>query len=165
MQNIYKFPDWTYKYNLINIQDISYKNFISSKIAEEIILAILCNYENVDASEIIRQILKNIIKFAPDKNKIAKYIKQLRILAQLRNLRNIIEKEESKMSLASFTIDVKKDPYYKKGAKAAIEKKETELVMRCYSKFNFSVDKIADLLDVKKDLVSKILKEKGLLKT
>ena len=88
------FPDFTYRYHLIDIQSISYKEFIDSKSGEEILLAILCNFQGEDAEVIVRRIMSNLHKLAGENSaiKLRKYLRQLRILGQLRDLQPIIDK-------------------------------------------------------------------------
>jgi len=113
--------DFEFRYNLISFHNVSYKEMLNSEIAEQVILAIICNYENADAHEIVRKIILRLLQLS-DGLKLQKYLRQLRTLARLRNQQDIVKTEEQNMIATMF--DVNKDPYFIEGVEKGIEKGE-----------------------------------------
>jgi len=111
--------DFEFRYNLISFCNVSYKEMLDSEIAEQVILAIICNYENADAHEIVRKIILRLLQLS-DGLKLQKYLRQLRTLARLRNQQDIVKTEEQNMIATMF--DVNKDPYFIEGVEKGIEK-------------------------------------------
>lgn len=56
MPNKLSMPTFEYNFDLIDLQSISYKEFISSNIPEEVLLAILCNFGEVQAEMVVEEI-------------------------------------------------------------------------------------------------------------
>jgi len=119
--------DFEFRYNLISFYNVSYKEMLNSEIAEQVILSVICNYENADAHEIVRKIILRLLQLS-DGLKLQKYLRQLRTLAQLRNQQDVVKKEEQNMIATMF--DVKKDPYYIEGVEKGEMKKSYEFAMR-----------------------------------
>lgn len=119
MENKLEFGHFTYKYGLVNFQDFSFEKMLNSEVAEVVILALLCNYENLDARSVISKILKRLyyLHHANKIKLIEKYIAQLRILARARKLTKIFNQEDKKMAISSFNFNYKTDPYYLDGIK------------------------------------------------
>lgn len=107
-------------YQIIYFEDISYKEFINSDLGEEIILAILCNYEQTDSREIVRKIMQNLKKITSPLLR-AKYVRQLKLLAKLRKKENIVNEEEQAM-IKTMEIDITKDNWYITGMEKGMEK-------------------------------------------
>lgn len=158
-----KEPDFEFRYNLISFYDVSYKEMINSTVAEQVILAILCNYERVDAKQIFRKILLRLQQIC-EGLKLQKYLQQLRTLAQLRNKQNIVKEEEHKMISKIF--DITKDPYYiegvekgtKKGIKKGIEK-DRYLVALNMIKKDYTNEQIVDILNLELEQIEVIRKK------
>ena len=117
MKDAIEHKDLKFHYTIINIQDVSYKEFINSQIAEEVVFALLCNLEDEEPEKIIMQIFMNLRKLA-DRNSgvlLMKYVNQLRVLAQLRDLHQIVTKIQTDMDVSTWPIDINKDPLYVRG--------------------------------------------------
>jgi hypothetical protein len=56
MSNTLQMPTYEYNYELVNLQQISYKQFLNSAIPEEVLLAILCNFGEVKAEIVVEEI-------------------------------------------------------------------------------------------------------------
>ena len=52
----------------------SYKEFVESNVPEEIILALLCNYEGTEPHDIISKILRSLYKITGNNIVIQKYL-------------------------------------------------------------------------------------------
>lgn len=73
-------------FELINIHDINYDTFLSSQVPEEILLAILANFEEEKSEAVIRLIIKKLNADCKSKSDLRKFVKQLTVLSRLRNL-------------------------------------------------------------------------------
>ena len=112
-------PNLSFSYNIIAINTIDYEEFINSDEPEEIILAILADFKNVDKKVIIQKILNNLnekTKNKKSRKKLNKYIFQLEILGHLRSLQTEIIYQIKNMSLE---YDVRQDLRYIQGAEEA----------------------------------------------
>ncbi len=88
-----------YGFSLVNIRKFSYRTLLASDIPEEITLAILSDFRNEDPSEVVKQVLGQLTKASTSKRMLQRYVRQLTVLAQLRNLR-----EETKKQLQTMPI-------------------------------------------------------------
>ena len=78
--------DFQFKYNLLSFSDISYKKFLDYSKPEEILLAILCNFEEDDSQTAVNRIVSKIENVNLEGLDKQRYFNQLRILVKLRNL-------------------------------------------------------------------------------
>ncbi|MBF0486693.1 MAG: hypothetical protein HQK98_00895 [Nitrospirae bacterium] len=102
-----------YSYKLIDIREIDCRQLLESDIPEDIVLAILCKMENVDAT--IRKILDKL-SVLPLKEREG-YIRKLLYLSDLRKLYPKVKMEVNKMPI---TIDVKNSDIYQEGKEAGL---------------------------------------------
>jgi hypothetical protein len=61
MNNTLKMPSYEYNYELIDLQQISYKQFIDSHIPEEVLLSLLCGFGEVKEEVVVEEILLNYV--------------------------------------------------------------------------------------------------------
>ena len=97
-----------YSYKLIDIREIDCRLLLESDIPEDIVMAILCKTDDVDAT--IRKILDKL-SVLPLKEREG-YIRKLLYLSDLRKLYPKVKMEVSKMPI---TIDVKNSDIYQEG--------------------------------------------------
>jgi hypothetical protein len=114
MNNILKMPSYEYSYELINLQQISYKQFIESAIPEEVLLSILCNFGKVEAEAVVKEIFVKLRMLQQSDLAFQKSIRQLDLLSLLRNLQPLIIKQEQKMAL---TLKIENDLRFQQGEK------------------------------------------------
>jgi len=107
-----KLPMINYHYDLFDMKDIPYEHFLNSNHPAEIILSILCQFEDEDKYLLVRKILKRLKDKISEESLFSKYIKQLEILSSLRDLQAIVIEEESNMAL---TYDLEKDIRFMQG--------------------------------------------------
>ncbi|RMD90386.1 MAG: hypothetical protein D6813_09185, partial [Calditrichaeota bacterium] len=120
MENELFDADINYRYNLIDMRNIPYEKFLQSDKPEEVILAILCDFQDHSPSDSVKEILRRLkILVKQDELKKGKYIRQLEVLSQLRNLEEIIIEEEKKMAII---YDIEKDVRYKQGIAKGLQK-------------------------------------------
>ncbi|MBF0553273.1 MAG: hypothetical protein HQK96_01805 [Nitrospirae bacterium] len=108
MENILEGERVKYAYKLMDIREIDCRQLLESDSPEDIVLAILCKTENVDAT--IRKILDKL-SVLPLKEREG-YIRKLLYLSDLRKLYPKVKMEVSKMPI---TIDVKNSDIYQEG--------------------------------------------------
>jgi hypothetical protein len=97
-------PTFEYNFELIDLQSISYKKFITSNIPEEVLLAIFCNFGQVEAEMVIEEIFSKLSMLQESNLNFQRSVRQLDMLSLLRGLQPLILKQEQKMAL---TLDIK----------------------------------------------------------
>lgn len=112
-------PDFTFKYELLDMRSFSYRDFLNSNIPEEVILAILCNFENDSNDLVISQILLKLRALDKSETLFKRHFIQLEVLSGLRNLEQIIHQIRQKMPI---TFDIQKLPSFQEGLEKGIEK-------------------------------------------
>jgi hypothetical protein len=118
-------PTFEYSFDLIDLQSISYKEFINSNIPEEVLLAILCNFEQVPAERVVEEIFTKLRMLQESNLNFQRSVRQLDMLSLLRDLQTLILKQEQKMAL---TLDIKNDLRYQQGEKGKAIEVATELI-------------------------------------
>jgi hypothetical protein len=120
MSNTLRMPSYEYSYELIDLQQIPYKQFINSAIPEEVLLAILCNFGEVKEGEVIEEIFAKLRMIQNSGRSYLKNVRQLTVLSLLRDLQPlVIQYIQKNMAL---TIDIRNDYFYKQGViETAIE--------------------------------------------
>ena len=113
-----KHENLDFKFHLINIAEISYKKFIDSDQPEDLLIAILCDFEGESPSAIISTILKRLQALAADELCLGKYLKQLEVLSKLRNLQEETIKNINTMAI---TYDIRTDLRYLQGKEESKE--------------------------------------------
>ena len=72
-----------------NISQLSYSEFLASERPEEVVLAILSNFEKEPPERIVRLILHELKLLCADKAEFKYFVKQLKILSRIRQLDGI----------------------------------------------------------------------------
>ena len=91
MQNIYQDGNNTFSYKLVSIQDFSYKTFLKSDRPEELVLAILADFEDKTVEEITHDIFFKAKIILNETNQMEKFVNQIEVLSKLRNLDGFIQ--------------------------------------------------------------------------
>ncbi len=163
-----------FRYEVICINSIDYQLFIQSDKPEEIILAILADFKKEDKSTVIKNIIESLHNKTKNTQKFQKFILQLEILSNLRNLQTQIVKQISAMPI---TFDIKKDIRYQqgieegieqgieegkeKGIEIGVEKHVNQSIKQAHKK-SISAEQIAYFLDLPLKEVLKRMKEMDL---
>ena len=100
-------PNLSYALEIIDFRSRSYREFLYKDMPEEIIMAILCDWEGEEPEKIIIEILERICTF--DLDRTGKCSVQLQFLSNLRDLQSLVTKNIKKMPL---NIDLSKDPFF-----------------------------------------------------
>jgi predicted transposase/invertase (TIGR01784 family) len=149
----------SFKYQLIALSAVDYQLLLRSDNPEEKMLAILANFGSGDPERVIENIVNQVIAISRGDFSKHRHIRQLRILAQLRNLAP--ESLQIMDSIANY-ISEEKDILYrrgeKKGMEKGIEKGKKTVVKNLLLSTNFTIAKIASLTNVTEDFVKKVKK-------
>ncbi len=149
---------------LLNLGQIDYKQWIASNIPEEILLAVLGDFQEKGALQVLKQIISKLIKLIDDTGTLQKYIRQLVIFARYRNL--IIETEQTLKSMG-ITYDIEKDTFFQRGVEKGrkqgklegIKEGKVHMVLGLLNSGKMTVQEIANLADMSVAEVQKIAKQ------
>jgi len=108
-----------YEYTLIDIRDLDCKKFLESNNPDMLILSILCDIESYKKDELVRNILIKLEKLLNDENNFKNYYLKLDTLSELRNLNEILKKEEE--MLDGYKVPIEKLASYQKGLEKGVE--------------------------------------------
>ncbi len=144
----------SFRYNLLEIKAIDYKTFLESNKPEEIVLAILANFDKETPEKALKKIIQRIEETTDGEFSFKKYFNQLRILAQLRKLEQNL-KDIIMDSIAKY-IDQKRDVAYLIGQDEAKEQAETKFVTNLLLDSDFSMERIAKIAGVSVEFVKKV---------
>ena len=142
-----------FKYQLINLSAIDYQLLLRLDNPEEKMLAILADLGSGDSGPIIENIVKQVITSSKGDFSKLRHIRQLRILAQLRNLAT--ESLQFMDSIAKY-ITKEKDIFYLLGQKEGIEMGKETFVKNLLLNTDFTTAKIASLSNVTEAFVEKV---------
>lgn len=142
--------DLNFEFSLVNVQEIAYTDFLSSDKPEEVILAILANFQNKKPEIVISSILQRIVKLTKPNLDQLKYVKQLEILSLLRDLQEETSKQSKNMALV---FNIEKDIRFQQG-----KQEQAILSIKNLLKLNISHQDIADSLQVPLEFVEKVVK-------
>lgn len=142
--------DLNFEFSLVNVQEIAYTDFLNSDQPEEVILAILANFQNKKPEIIISSILQRIIKITQPNLDQLKYVKQLEILSNLRDLQDEVIIQSKNMALI---YDIEKDIRFKQGEGKGIATAAKRMLLA-----NFTIQQVVDVLKVPKEMVEEIAK-------
>ena len=91
MNNYYNYRKNAFHYELISIQEFSYKYFINANNPEELMLTILSDFEDKSAEQIADLIFSRANKLINETNQMGKFVNQIEVLSKLRNLDGFIQ--------------------------------------------------------------------------
>jgi len=155
MVDYFRSEPMNFKYQLIALSAIDYHLLLRSDNPEEKMLAILANLGNGNSGPIIENIVNQVITSSKGDFSKLRHIRQLRILAQLRNLGP--ESLQFMDSIAKY-ITKEKDIFYQLGERDGMEKGKETFVKNLLLNTDFTVAKIADLSNVTEAFVEKVKK-------
>lgn len=149
-----------FAFKLINTQEHNYKSLVNSQIPEEVIFAILGNFENEQAEKIVGQILQQLLDISPDKAKLQRYVRQLTVLSKLRNLQEETLKQVETMPIE---FDIESDVIFQRGREQGREQgreaDKREIIIEMLKDGALSLEKIAAYTKVTVDDVAAIQQE------
>jgi len=138
------------RFEVLVLKQIPKELFIHSNVPEEVVLAILCDFEGEQPEQVVRQILQHLHKICRNSNRIKKYQKQLLTLSRLRKMEIIVKNEVEAMTIH---YEVETDGLFLQG----IELKEREFILNLWSLQEFSLEKIALLAGTSLERVIEVI--------
>jgi hypothetical protein len=129
--------DLAFKYHLLSIKTIDYKVFLKSNKPEEIVFAVLSNFGLEKPENAIGTIIRKLEETTKTELTLKKYLRQLRILAELRKLDYKID--EIIESIAKYVNE--ETDYF-------VVKSKKKIVENLLRESNLSLDSIAKMVGV-----------------
>lgn len=134
--------DLDFKYRLLSIKTIDYKTFLKSNKPEEIVFAVLSNFGIEKPENAIEKIILRLEETTKTELTLKKYLRQLRILAELRKLDFKID--EIMESIAKYVNE--ETDYF-------VVKSKKKIVENLLKESGLPLDKIAKMVGVTIDFV------------
>lgn len=154
MKNYIKKQDLDYKYDIIDMRDISCEALLYSGDPSAVVLSILCDFEDRDKQMVVNTILKRLKELSDDREYL-NYLKMVNILSTNRKLEN-----EVKKGVEMLNVDMEKTPFYQLGEKNGISKGVLQTAVMMIQEFNLSVEVVAKRLNISIDELKKQLQSK-----
>jgi predicted HTH domain antitoxin len=139
-----------FSFEVINMQEIDYHQFINSSKPEEVILAILADFGKDKPQTVIDAILEKILIVTKPNLQQQKIVRQLEIISKLRKLQAKVIKS---LNIMALTYDIKNDIRYKEGKEEGLSIAIENLLAA-----NISQKQIAEYLKVSLERVQKVAK-------
>ena len=143
-------------FELMNLKEIHYTQLLDSNIPEEVILAILGDFNNQTSEKVLRQIIVKLQKLSNAPITLNRYLRQLFVFARLRNL---TEETQKQLNTMAFTYDIEKDAFFKRGKeKGRLEGKESTAI-NLLKLGKFTYEEIAQITDLTLEQIETIAKK------
>ena len=110
-----------FEYDIYEVREFPATPFLESDIPQEVMVAILCDYEGETPENMMEKILLRLQKLSKRKKDFQKYAFHLHILSGLRKLHKIYQQKIKTMPLI-YDIHLEIDPFYIEGMEKGIEK-------------------------------------------
>lgn len=147
-----------FDFSLISFADLDYHVFLKSTQPEEVVLGVLADFKGDSPTTALAQIIQRIEETTTGDFPLKKYFKQLRVLAQLRNLGDNL-KDIAMDSISKF-VSVEKDAAYMvgfdKGEEKGVEKAKVDFVKNLLAKVSLTVEQVADIAGVSVEFVKQV---------
>lgn len=114
LKTVYEDEDLFFRYYLIDFKTISYKQFLNSTYGEEVIFAVLADFEKEASEKVVEEIVKRLKEVAAGSLQLEKYARQLEVLSKLRNLQELTINTLKRMPIV---YDLKTDVRFLQGMK------------------------------------------------
>ena len=142
-------------FELLDVHGLDLENLLSSQVPGVVLIAILGDYPPENAEKILRRVLENLKKLTPDEHKLRQYVKQVLVLARLREINSLATKIIDEMPI-TFNIEIEKDVLYLRGE--AKGKVETLAIIKHWQK-GMELPMIANVLNLPIKEVESIITE------
>ncbi|MES2731017.1 MAG: hypothetical protein V4714_04685 [Bacteroidota bacterium] len=117
----------SFSYQLVDLRSFSYQTFLESTHSEEVLLAILADFQGEAEDLIAEKIISKLGELSSGMLELSQRAVQLTRLAILRNLSKTVFNVAQKMAI---TIDVKEDLFYQLGQEEGIQKGKEEGIQK-----------------------------------
>ncbi|MBF0345426.1 MAG: hypothetical protein HQL06_14510 [Nitrospirae bacterium] len=111
-------PMVKYEYGLLDMRDVDCEKFLYSERPQEMVISILCNFQTKGVTIYLKELLHRIKGFVREETVRGKYIRQIEVLSQLRDIQGDVSKEVEDMALI---FDIEKDIRFKQGLEKGLE--------------------------------------------
>ncbi len=156
MTNSYSYRKNSFHYELISIQEFSYRTFLESDKPEELIFTILADFEGKSKEEIVEKIFSKAKILLNETNLMGKFVDQIEMLSKLRNLDGFI-KEFTQNNMA-LNLKLEDTFTFRQGEK----KKQDKMILSLYRNTKLGIQKIALTADVSEQYVIDLLKAENI---
>ncbi len=142
-------------FTLQSLRDYDYQTLLSSDVPEEIILAVLSNFKGKKPAEVLKGILGKLKAISGEEITLRKYIRQLSILARLRNLTKETQKQVTDMGLL---YDITKDYLYQQGVEQGQQEMQEKTIdiIQLLQDGTLTTEKVAELTGVSVEYVQRM---------
>lgn len=146
-----------FHYRLLNLRDVDYEEFLSSQRPEEIILAVLANFQNTEPQKVLKWLLEKLrATVNQQSHRFEKYANQLLVLAKLRNLETETFKILQTMPI-SLGINIEDMYSFKQGQKKARRETKEEIILNLHRLNQLTVKQIAEAVSEPLAFVKKVI--------
>jgi predicted transposase YdaD len=150
-------------FTLKNLKDLPVNDMLASDVPEELVLAILTDFPERDAKQVVSVILRKLKRVAANRAELKKAYQQLLTLSRIRKLEVETKKQIEAMPI---TYDIKTDGLFLEGkaegkAEGKVEGKAEErkiAIQNMLLKTDFLPEQIADILEVPLQFVLEVKK-------
>ena len=139
-------------FELLDLQTFDHQDLVKADVPEEVILAILSNFDEKEASNVLMQIIQRLKELSTSPATLKKYTYHLLTLARLRNLTPITQQTLNDMAI---TYDITKDALYLQGEQKGIQKGVLQTATNM-KKAGFSNEDIIKATGLTKEQIDKI---------
>jgi hypothetical protein len=144
-------------FELKNLHLLDYETVLDSDIPEEIMLAILCDFKQEEAKEVLAKIIQRLQLWSKDAITLQKYIRQILVLSRLRKLELVTTQQLKDMALV---YDIEQDALFKEGEEKGLEKgkhqKTIQGVQKALQRGRLSIEEIAEDFEVSIEFVLQV---------
>lgn len=160
MADFVKYDKINFSFDIINLSETDYQDFLTSDVPEFVLLGILANFGKDNPKQAISNLLQKIITITntqpryKDTLEQEKFIQQIEIISKLRNFQNLIVQKLKDMALI---LDITTDLRYIEG-QAQKEKEMLEIIEKIQKE---KEEILANAQKEKEQQLEKIQKEKA----
>ena len=150
-----------YHYKTLDLSTLSYKKLIKSNTVDEVVLAILADFDGKKSSEIVEIIVKRLQILAYDDDELKDAILFLQNLSDLRKFGTETSKKIKAMPI---TLDYRKSTLYKEGREEGREEANKKIIIMQekiafqLKKIGLDLDKISEGTDLSIEYLEKLFK-------
>ena len=150
-----------YQFTLVDIRQLDYRSLLDEATQpEEAVLAILSNFKRSEVDTIIPEILRKLISLTNNKRKFRRYVRQLEILSNLRDVQSLTIKYAEAMSITyNIETDVRYQQGIEKGTERGAKNKEESMILSLLQSRLLSDEQIAEVADTSLANIRKIKKQ------
>lgn len=149
-----------FQYSLLNASEVDYRQFLNSTVPEEILLTVLGDFKQAHADDVIESVLVRLNELVPRSLRLKRYVKQLEILSQLRNLQQLVINVSEQMALV---YNLENDIRFKQGEERGEARGKSEakdlLIRNMLRKGILTHEQIAEIAEVPIESVKTIAQQ------